>query len=73
MVPGDTRSPFITSGLRLGSPALTTRGFTADDFIKIAHWIAQLLREPENTGLPATIRKQIVEMAMSYPLFQEKA
>ena len=47
-VPGDTRSPFQTSGIRIGTAAMTTRGYTAEDFCRVAHRIAQVIRDMRN-------------------------
>ncbi len=69
MVPFDDRSPFITSGIRIGTAALTTRGMTEEHMLTIAGWIDELLSDPENAALPAQIGAQVKELASAFPLF----
>jgi len=75
MVPFDDKSPFVTSGIRLGTPAVTTRGLLEEDMGTIVSFIDQVVNEPENEGALARIKKDINEMMSSRPLFQyqEKA
>jgi len=75
MVPFDDKSPFVTSGIRLGTPAVTTRGLLEEDMGTIVSFIDQVVNEPENEGLFVKIKKNINEMMSSRPLFQyqEKA
>ncbi|TVP75869.1 MAG: serine hydroxymethyltransferase [Gemmatimonadales bacterium] len=68
-VPGETRSPFVTSGLRIGTPALTTRGMGDAEMARIGHWIADVLDEPEDPGVRSRIREEIRQMAASFPLY----
>ncbi|MEW5806307.1 MAG: serine hydroxymethyltransferase [Acidobacteriota bacterium] len=70
-VPGDTRSPTVTSGIRLGTPALTTRGMGSKEMKIIASWISQVLKNPENESLVADIRNQVRDMAGQFPLYPE--
>ena len=67
-IPGDTRSPSQTSGIRLGTPAVTTRGFNGDDCRKVADYIADMLEAPEDEHLKATIRGEVQKMMRHYPL-----
>lgn len=67
-VPGETRSPFQTSGLRLGSPACTSRGMNEDDFRKIAHAIDTVLNAPEDDSAIAAARGMALELCGQYPL-----
>jgi glycine hydroxymethyltransferase len=62
-VPNDTRSPFVTSGLRIGTPAVTTRGFNADDCTDLAHWICDILDGIENGNLDDAIAAAKVKVA----------
>jgi glycine hydroxymethyltransferase len=62
-VPNDTRSPFVTSGLRIGTPAVTTRGFNADDCTDLAHWICDILDGIENGNLDEAIAAAKVKVA----------
>ncbi|MFH0883048.1 MAG: serine hydroxymethyltransferase [bacterium] len=69
MVPGDTRSPFKTSGIRIGTPALTTRGMGTDEMKIIAAWIENVLNDIENEKLQDSVRVEVKEMAASFPHF----
>ena len=69
-VPGETRSPFVTSGLRIGTPALTTRGMGADDMKRIGGWIADILERPGDTGLIKGIRRRVRELCAAFPLYR---
>ena len=70
-VPGETRSPFVTSGLRIGTPALTTRGMGTGEMEQIAAWIVQVLDDPTNEGLIETVRGEVTELCESFPLYEE--
>ena len=67
-VPNETRSPFVTSGIRVGTPAATSRGLKEPEMKRVAGWIARVLREGE-TAVPS-IKKQVEEMMAGYPLYQ---
>ena len=67
-IPNDPRSAFQTSGIRLGTPAVTTRGFTTDDMVTIGRWIADLIHDPDNETLIAKVRTEAGELARAYPL-----
>ena len=69
MVPFDSRSAFQTSGLRLGTPAITTRGAKEDLMVLIAELIEQVLNDPENEDVIAQVRKRVNETMKNYPLF----
>ena len=69
MVPFDTRSAFQTSGIRLGTPAITTRGAKEDLMIQIAAWIEEVLNDPENEQVIASVRQRVNEKMKDYPLF----
>ncbi len=69
MVPFDTRSAFQTSGIRLGTPAITTRGAKEDMMVKIAAFIERVLDDPENEANIAAVKKEVNEMMASYPMF----
>ena len=66
-VPNETRSPFVTSGIRVGTPAATSRGLKEAEFVKVARWISQVLREGE-AAVPE-IKKQVEAMMANYPLY----
>ncbi len=68
-VPFETKSPFVTSGIRLGTPALTTRGMKEDHMCKIAGWIVGVLTHMDNETTLAEIRSQVERFARQFPLF----
>ena len=69
MVPFDSRSAFQTSGIRLGTPAITSRGAKEDLMIQIAAWIEQVLNDPENLDVIAQVRSEVNETMKQYPMF----
>jgi glycine hydroxymethyltransferase len=70
-VPWDTESPLLTSGLRLGSPALTTRGFGEKEFQQIAGWINEVLSAPESESVRNKVKGEIAELTRRFPLYPE--
>jgi glycine hydroxymethyltransferase len=68
-VPFETRSPFVTSGVRIGTPALTTRGMKTDDMRRVAKWIVQVLQNLNNETRLAEIRREVEKFAGQFPLF----
>jgi len=69
MVPFDTRSPFQTSGIRLGTAAMTTRGAKEDMMHLIADLIDEVLKDPENDQVVARVREKVNLTMKKYPLF----
>ena len=69
MIPFDTRSAFQTSGIRLGTPAITTRGAKEDLMIKIADFIERVLNAPEDENVIAQVRSEVNAIMADYPLF----
>ena len=69
MVPFDSRSAFQTSGLRFGTPAITTRGVKEDQMEVIVSLIDRVLSDPENEANIATVRAEVNAMMEKYPLF----
>ncbi len=67
-VPGERRSPWVTSGLRVGTPAVTTRGMREEEMRQIAGWLADVLENPEDEELAARIREQVCELCLRFPL-----
>lgn len=67
-VPYDTEKPFITSGIRLGTPAMTTRGFNKDDFRLVARLIDKTLSNPDNEVILEEVRLSVQELTDRYPL-----
>lgn len=68
-VPFDPESPFVTSGLRLGSPAMTTRGMGAAEFIEIANIIADCLTNPESNSVADDCRRRVATLCERFPLY----
>jgi len=68
-VPFDTQSPFVTSGIRVGTPAATTRGFGEDDMKLIARWIDRVVRNVENDKEIEAVRAEVLEACGNHPLY----
>ncbi|TQU04273.1 serine hydroxymethyltransferase, partial [Xanthomonas perforans] len=68
-VPNDPRSPFVTSGLRLGTPAITTRGYQEQDSIDLANWIADVLDAPTDEAVLAKVRDAVTAQCKRYPVY----
>ena len=69
MVPYDTESPFVTSGIRIGTPAMTTRGLKEDDFRDIVDLIDRVLSDPQNDSVVSAVRGAIHEITARFPLY----
>ena len=72
-VPGETRSPFVTSGLRIGTPAITTRGMGPNEIRTIGDWIADILEHPRDDDAIRRIRQRVGEMCATFPLYDQLA
>ena len=68
-VPNDPQSPFVTSGLRLGTPAITTRGFGVDETRLLSGWIADILDDIDNDGTIDSVREQVLELCQRFPVY----
>ena len=68
-IPFEPLSPFVTSGLRLGSPALTTRGFKEDDMKEVADIIALVLDNPKDAAKKSQARDRVAALCQKYPLY----
>ena len=68
-VPGDPQKPWVTSGIRIGTPALTTRGMGVDEMRIIGAWIARILEQPTDEGVAREVAAGVTELANAYPLF----
>jgi glycine hydroxymethyltransferase len=68
-VPNEPRSPFVTSGLRIGTPAITTRGFKTTEVRQVAHWICDILDDIENLELQAKIKQEVLTMCARFPVY----
>jgi glycine hydroxymethyltransferase len=69
MVPFDTESPFVTSGIRIGSPAMTTRGFGENEFKHVAELIDKVLQNPENEDNLNSVRREVEGLCKQFPLY----
>jgi glycine hydroxymethyltransferase len=70
-VPGEQRSPFVTSGVRLGTAALTTRGMGQAEMRQIGDWIVEVLRAPEDDTVGARVAAKVTELCDAFPLYAE--
>ena len=70
-IPFETLSPFVTSGIRLGSPALTTRGLKEDDFKEVADIIATVVKNPEDAAIKAACADRVAALCKKYPLYED--
>ena len=70
-VPNDPCSPFVTSGLRLGTPAITTRGFGIDETVKISHWIADILEDLEDEAMIDGVKEKVKTLCKGFPVYTE--
>lgn len=73
MVPFDKRSPFITSGVRIGTAAVTSRGFDETACAKTVDWIDRILRDVDNQSLQAQVRMEVKEFMAAYPLYAQSS
>ena len=71
MVPFDERSPFITSGIRIGTPAVTTRGMTQDDMVKIVALIDTIIEKPNDEDNIVRVKAEVNDLCSSFPLYSE--
>ncbi len=69
-VPNDPQSPFVTSGLRIGSPAMTTRGFKDAEAVQITHWICDVLDDINNEATIATVAQKVSALCAEYPVYR---
>lgn len=68
-IPNDPQKPFVTSGIRIGSPAMTTRGFTEIEAEKIAHLIADVLEAPNDEAVAAQVRAKVSDLCKQFPVY----
>ncbi|MBK7646799.1 MAG: serine hydroxymethyltransferase [Betaproteobacteria bacterium] len=68
-IPNDPQKPFVTSGIRIGSPAMTTRGFTEIEAERIAHLIADVLDAPNDEAVAATVREKVSALCKKFPVY----
>jgi glycine hydroxymethyltransferase len=72
-VPNDPQKPWVTSGIRVGTPALTTRGFGPDEFRLVGQWMAQVLERPDDEAVSREVARKVIELTRDYPLFSPQA
>jgi glycine hydroxymethyltransferase len=69
-VPNDTASPFVTSGIRIGTPAITTRGFGKNEVIQVANWIADIIDNFEDQSVHERVRDEVHALTSDYPVYR---
>ena len=69
-VPNDKQPPFVTSGLRLGTPAVTTRGFAAAEIEQLSHWICDILDDLDNEQKIKEVQQSVLELCRSFPVYK---
>jgi glycine hydroxymethyltransferase len=68
-VPNDPRSPFVTSGLRVGTPAVTTRGYKESDVVELTNWICDVLDAPADDAVIKKVREQVTAQCKKFPVY----
>ena len=68
-IPNETKSPFVTSGLRVGTPAVTSRGMKEADMRMIGNWIARVIKDIKNEATIAKVHAEVTEMAKKFPIY----
>jgi len=69
-VPNDPQKPFVTSGLRVGTPAVTTRGYQENDCTDLANWICDVLDKPNDAAVIAVVREKVTAQCKKYPVYR---
>ncbi|MBU6438181.1 MAG: serine hydroxymethyltransferase, partial [Betaproteobacteria bacterium] len=69
-IPNDPEKPFVTSGIRVGSPAMTTRGFGLDQARLVADLVADVLEKPQDAAHIAAVRGRVVELTARFPVYR---
>jgi glycine hydroxymethyltransferase len=68
-VPNDPQSPFVTSGIRVGTPAVTTRGFMEADVVEVAGWMCDVMENMEDDALIASVREKVSALCKRFPVY----
>jgi glycine hydroxymethyltransferase len=68
-IPDDPESPFVTSGIRLGTPAITTRGFKEKESALVGEYIADVLDNPEDQNIVEQVRKKVNDLTKKFPVY----
>ncbi len=69
-VPNDPQSPFVTSGVRIGTPAMTTRGLGTEEAKQVANWICDVLDDVENEAVQARVKTEVIDLCKRFPVYQ---
>ena len=67
-VPNDPRSPFVTSGLRIGTPAITTRGFKEPEIKQVSHWVCDILDDIHNQAMIGRVKQEVLDLCQNFPV-----
>ncbi|MBS1213756.1 MAG: glycine/serine hydroxymethyltransferase [Proteobacteria bacterium] len=70
-VPNDPQSPFVTSGIRIGTPAVTTRGFGKTECVTLTGWICDILDDPENEAVIERVRNEVIQICRRFPVYPD--
>ena len=70
-VPNDPQSPFVTSGIRIGTPAVTTRGFGVNECTQLADWLADVMDQPEDETVIAAVREKVARICHQFPVYAD--
>ena len=68
-VPNDPQSPFVTSGLRIGTPAATTRGFKEEEMTQVATWICDVLDDINNKEIKKEVKEKVIDLCSKFPVY----
>ncbi len=71
-IPFDTNSPFVASGIRVGTPALTTRGMKEAEMKQIGELMASIIREPESEEIRAKVKRDVLELTEKFPMYANR-
>jgi glycine hydroxymethyltransferase len=69
-VPNDPQSPFVTSGIRVGSPAITTRGFKEAECVQLVNWMCDVMDDVENVDVQTRVKAEVVELCNRFPVYK---
>ena len=70
-VPNDPKTPFITSGIRIGTPSVTTRGFREQECIRVAGWISDIIENMGKDAVIDRIRDEVSDLCSQFPMYQD--
>lgn len=72
-VPNDPQSPFVTSGIRVGTPAITTRGFGESETVDVTRWMCEVMGAPQDEGVIASVRERVEALCQRFPVYRPAA